>query len=146
MKKAVIFLIVAVILGSCTGTGERVRERAKHEILAMEKEFQQMVREKGVKEAFLFFADENATLIRGGKLITGKNKIREWFDKTSGVKLELFWKPDFVEASVSGDMGYTYGQYSYIITDTAGIRKEGTGVFHTIWKRQPDGSWKYVWD
>ena len=20
------------------------------------------------------------------------------------------------------------------------------GVFHTVWKRQPDGSWKFVWD
>mgnify|MGYP001005633627 CR=1 FL=1 len=112
MKEAVIFLILAVVLGSCTGNGERRRNQAKNEILAVEKEFQQMVRDKGVKEAFLWFADEDATLIRGGKLITGKNKIREYFDHSSGAKLELFWKPDFVDVSSSGDLGYTYGKYT----------------------------------
>jgi len=146
MKKALIFLILAVVLGSCSGSGERRRNQAKNEILAVEKEFQQMVRDKGVNEAFLWFADEDATLIRGGKLIAGKNKIREYFDHTSGVKLELFWKPDLVDASSSGDLGYTYGKYTYVITDSTGTRKEGKGIFHTIWKRQPDGTWKYVWD
>jgi ketosteroid isomerase-like protein len=28
----------------------------------------------------------------------------------------------------------------------AGEVGEYQGVFHTVWKRQPDGTWKYVWD
>jgi len=43
-------------------------------------------------------------------------------------------------------MGYTYGKYIWSSTDPAGKPITFNGIFHTVWKKQPDGSWKYVWD
>jgi hypothetical protein len=43
-------------------------------------------------------------------------------------------------------MAYTYGQHTFEATDDSGGIIEDTGIFHTVWKRQPDGQWRYVWD
>jgi ketosteroid isomerase-like protein len=126
------FLIAMVVAGCSGGVKEDQKTLAKKEILEAEKAFQQMAREKGLRDAFVFYADENA--------------IQAWYDKRSGSKMELNWTPDFVEVSSSGDLGYTYGRYLMVITDSNGVRKEGKGIFHTVWKKQPDGTWKYVWD
>jgi ketosteroid isomerase-like protein len=43
-------------------------------------------------------------------------------------------------------MAYTYGKYIWKIKETDSTFVEYKGVFHTVWKRQKDNSWKYVWD
>jgi len=140
-------LLIIIVLSGCAGeTAEDLKTRAKQEILQTEKAFQQMAREKGLREAFVFYADENAAIIRGERIIKGKKAIQSWYDKRSGTKMELNWTPDFVDVSGSCDLGYTYGRYVFVVTDSAGARKEGKGIFHTVWKKQPDGTWKYVWD
>jgi len=51
-----------------------------------------------------------------------------------------------VDASINGDMGYTYGKYPWSSADSTGKPIIFNGVFHIECKKQPDGSWKYVWD
>jgi len=49
------------------------------------------------------------------------------------------------EAQVSGDLGFARGTYTLSMTPKAGgetISAMPDGKFLTIWKRQPDGSWK----
>jgi ketosteroid isomerase-like protein len=43
-------------------------------------------------------------------------------------------------------MAYTYGKYTWRSKDTANQNASFSGIFHTVWKRQADGTWKYVWD
>jgi ketosteroid isomerase-like protein len=52
----------------------------------------------------------------------------------------------FVDVAASGDLAYTYGQYTISSKDENGKEITKSGVFHTVWKQQSDGSWKYVWD
>ncbi|MGC4034817.1 MAG: nuclear transport factor 2 family protein [Chitinophagaceae bacterium] len=135
------------ILVSCSNNQTGLREKSKTEIAAAEKEFEKMAAEKGIAEAFETFADTNATIKRqNDTLITGKKNIRNYYNadfyKTASVK----WSPDFVDASESGDMGYTFGKYTWQSKDSTGKTNEYHGIFHTVWKKQNDGSWKYVWD
>ncbi|MBK8952189.1 MAG: hypothetical protein IPM85_07810 [Chitinophagaceae bacterium] len=120
---------------------------AQQEITKAENDFEEMAAEKGIAEAFWFFADSNAVIKRGNdSLIMGKEGIRNYYAaphfKTASVK----WSPDFVEASADGTMGYTYGKYIWQSKDTTGKLTESKGLFHTVWKKQTDRSWKYVWD
>ena len=136
-----------VLLTGCQGSMENDHKaRAKEEILKAEKAFEAMVREKGIREAFLFYADTNAAILRGEELIAGKDAIRDWYNSRPATNMQLSWSPDYVDASAAGDMGYTYGRYTFTVSDSAGFSREGKGVFHTVWKRQKDGSWKFVWD
>jgi ketosteroid isomerase-like protein len=43
--------------------------------------------------------------------------------------------------SQSGDLGYTYG--TYLMKDGA---SEVRGTYVTVWRKRPDGRWKYVLD
>lgn len=56
----------------------------------------------------------------------------------------IHWKPLRADVSDSGDLGYTWGAAE------SGPTKDGPfkpyGIYVTIWKRQPDGKWKFVYD
>ena len=120
----------------------------KQEIFKTESDFARMALEKGIEPAFLAFAAEDAVLMRNNQIIRGRDEIREWFAKrpSNPSKTKLEWKPDFVEVSASGDLGYTYGAYILTAIDSTGAAQTQTGIFHTVWKRQADGTWRFVWD
>ena len=54
------------------------------------------------------------------------------------------WKPLRADVAASGDLGYTWG------VAESGPGKTGPfkpyGIYVTIWKRQTDGKWKFVYD
>lgn len=86
--------------------------------------------------------------MRNNILIKGKDAINNSFgnqDPGPG-KVELAWEPDFVDVSGSGDLGYTYGKYTYSVTDSSGAVKLDSGIFPTVWKRQANSEWRFVWD
>ncbi len=141
-------ILVVLLLVSCNTSGEKADvDKWKKEIIQTEEDFARMADEKGIPEAFLFYADEDAVLLRGDKLIKGKKGIAENYkERKNNNNVSLSWKPSFVEVSAAGDLGYTYGEYKYTVIDSAGEKKTSIGIFHTVWKRQEDGSWKYVWD
>ena len=110
--------------------------------------FAEMASKEGIPVAFEAFASEEAVLMRNNKLVIGKTELKRYFEtqKASLNDVKLSWKPDFVDVSTSGDLGYTYGQYKLTYKDSIGVIQESTGIFHTVWKRQLDNSWKFVWD
>ncbi|MBI1768844.1 MAG: nuclear transport factor 2 family protein [Bacteroidetes bacterium] len=140
MKKLV--FIPIIILASCI-SGKDSSEKSKAEIIQAEKDFAQSAKEKGIADAFYAFADDSAVIKRGNRIIKGKNAIKEFYEKqpSSG---ELQWSPDFAE--VSGDLGYTYGPFTFSEKDSTGKVNEFKGIFHTVWKKQKDGTWKFVFD
>jgi ketosteroid isomerase-like protein len=145
-KLSLSFLALLVLL-SCSQNQTGLREKSKVEIATAEKDFEKMAAEKGIAEAFAFFADSNATIKRqNDTLIKGKENIRHFYSGDFFKNASVKWSPDFIDAAASGDMGYTYGKYVWQSKDSSGKPEEFTGVFHTVWKRQSDGSWKYVWD
>ena len=145
MKNISLFILLFLfILPSCQNNIPT--EELRKEILNTEKEFVEMVKEEGVAKAFESFAAEDAVLNRNDTLIVGKEDIKEYFKNQVLTDVELEWTPDFVDVSASGDMAYTYGNYSFTAKDTSGRAIKGRGVFHNVWKKQEDGSWKFVWD
>jgi ketosteroid isomerase-like protein len=135
------------MIASCGNNETFSIEKSKTEIAQAEKDFEKMAEEKGIAEAFYYFADSSAVIKRqNDTLIKGKDNIRNFyaadFYKTASVK----WSPDFVDASEKGDLGYTFGKYTWQSKDSSGKLEEFSGVFHTVWKKQKDSTWKYVWD
>lgn len=149
MNKALLLLPALLLSASCgrnTQTGSI--EKWKQEVIQAEHDFARMAADSGIQAAFLKFAAYNAVLMRGNKLVIGRDEIISFFAKQpiDDSSVSLAWEPDFVEVSGSGDLAYTYGKYIYTYTDSGGEKQESTGIFHTVWKRQPDGSWRFVWD
>jgi len=135
------------ILNSCTQTANQVDiEKWKSEIVTVEKEFNDMAQAEGLAKAFHFYAAPDGVIRRGKKVIQGKEAIKQRYEKNVKPNETLTWKPTFVDVSSSGDLAYTYGDYIFTSVDTLGNSKESKGIFHTVWKRQEDGNWRFVWD
>lgn len=119
---------------------------AKEEIRATEEAFAQMAASEGLSAAFARYADTSAVLNRGTYLIHGRDSIRQFYRSPRYQNVKLQWSPDFIEVSSSADLGYTYGRYTFTAPDSTGNPVSSNGYFHTVWKRQSDGSWLFVWD
>ncbi|MCR9252171.1 MAG: hypothetical protein NXI20_17220 [bacterium] len=141
-----IILTVIVCIGCQSNSGSV--EQWKQEIYETELAFSRLSEKEGIEKAFLAYAAEDAVIKRKGKLVISRDSLKSYFknsNPSTGTEV-LTWEPDFVDVSNSGDLGYTYGKFIYSLTDSAGNVTENTGYFHTVWKRQKDGAWKFVWD
>jgi ketosteroid isomerase-like protein len=139
-------IIILFVLSCQSERNDNLIEKYKNEILNAEMAFAKLAKEKGLKVAFIAYASEGAVLQRGNKLIKGKKEIEEYYENFKYPNARLEWKPDFIDVSDSGDLGYTYGQYKFEASDESGEVIKDTGAFHTVLKRQPNGDWRYVWD
>lgn len=149
MRLIICMLVLASLLVGCgnNSSGGDQKKQAIEAIQKAEADFAKMAAEKGIAEAFWFYADSNAVIKRErDTLIHGRDAIRNYYSAAHYTGATVTWSPDFTDASDQGDVGYTYGKYNWQAKDSTGNVTEFKGVFHTVWKKQPDGSWKYVWD
>lgn len=145
MKVLLSIISVALITSSCNKPANK--ESIKSEIYQAEKAFEKMASEKSIAEAFYYFAAEDAVIKReNDTLITGKNNIKTYYEKRNNSNATVNWTPDYINVSDCGTLGYTYGKYIWKIKDKEGKVTEFKGIFHTVWKKQKDNTWKYVWD
>lgn len=149
MKKIILTVITIAFLG-CNKKEVVAKldlEPIKKEVLKAEEDFKTMAQTKGIPEAFYTFADSNAVIKReNDSLIMGKENIKLYYSDQKYQSAKVNWTPSYVAVSNDGTMGYTYGNYVWSIKDFQGKEREFKGVFHTVWKKQSDGSWKYTWD
>lgn len=146
-KTKALFIVSSLfLLYACNGNKTN-RDINLQEIEKTEKDFKTSIARLGVAEAFFLYADSNAVILRANdSLIKGKSAIRDYYSMPQFKGASVNWTPDFTEVSASGDMAYSYGKYVWLLKDTTGKENEYKGLYHTIWKKQSDGSWKYVWD
>jgi ketosteroid isomerase-like protein len=94
---------------------------------------------RGAKAAFLAFAADEAIVFGGGAQINqGREAIGTGFDDFPADAV-LEWTPIAADIATSGDLGCTVGE----ATITA---RHYFSKYLTVWKRQPDGTWKFVAD
>lgn len=106
-------------------------------IVAAERAFAADAPVLGLTASFNKWAVPDAVMIAGGQVQT----VREVFPPDvprPADEIRLEWWPNFAGIAFGGDMGFT----------TGGVAVNGrrTGHYFTIWKRQPDGSWRWVYD
>ena len=103
------------------------------------------VQKRGLDAWVSAFAPDGAQLPTGAPLTVGHAAIRELMQSAfADPSFRLRWSP--TRADVSGDLGYTIGTF-----ESTRAGKEGTtivtrGKYLTVWKRQPDGTWKVIAD
>ncbi len=147
MTTIVLLLGLSFFINSCSKNSiENNNKDTKAIIIQTEKEFAEMAKQKDVAEAFLYYAAEDAVLFRNNTLIKGKKAIKDYFEKQTLKDIKIEWKPDYVDVANSGDLAYTYGHFTFSGIKPDGQSIKADGIFHTIWKKQKNGKWKFVWD
>ncbi|QRM29450.1 DUF4440 domain-containing protein [Microvirga sp. VF16] len=111
------------------------------QLIEVDLAFNAMAQREGTGKAFIAFAADAPVLIRPGSMpLLGRSAFVEAFSQVTGSALS--WEPLTAEIAASQDLGYTFGRYRI----REGGETKAHGVYVSIWKKQADGSWKFVLD
>ena len=140
--------LICLFLLSCNNKDaiKRNQEAAKQEIIKTEKAFEKLAGEEGLIIAFTHYGASDAVINRNDSIHSGLAAIASFYSRPTKGSIQLSWTPDYTDVSESCDLGYTYGKYVFRLTDSTGKTNEFKGIFHTVWKKQKDGTWRFVWD
>jgi ketosteroid isomerase-like protein len=134
MKSLFVVAAASVLLTACAGTASR---SGADGVIALDRAFARMSVEKGTRAAFAqFTAPDVLNLPPNAPITRSQADVLRRFDNLA--PNVLTWAAQ--GGDQSGDLGYTYGEWS--IRRGVGGAVLSKGKYLTVWKRQPDGSWK----
>ena len=146
--------IAAALLGGlalgCASSGPdqgaAAVETEKAALIRIDTEFSKMAQERGLAEAFATYAAPDATMMpMNQNPVLGRELIRGQFaDMPQETK--LLWKPFAADVAKSGDLGYTLGTYELHTREADGRPVTRYGKYCSVWRKQADGTWKWVVD
>lgn len=113
-------------------------------MVTTEQAFSKTAEEQGTREAFLKFIADDGILFRP-RAVKGKQWLLDHPVPPSTKRTLLAWQPSFADVSYSGDLGYTTGPWEFK-DDIKNQTPSAYGDFVTVWRKQQDGSWKFVVD
>ncbi len=122
-------------------------QSALQEMVKTEQAFSKMAEEKNARDAFMAFIADDGLLFRPGA-VNGKKWMIEHPvppPKETDKKPLLAWQPAFAGMAASGDMGFTTGPWE-AKGDIKDEKPQAYGHFVTVWKKQANGSWRFVVD
>jgi len=85
---------------------------------------------------------EHGVLYRRQGLVAGPAAVRETMAKPLA-EATVLWEPVASGINPAGTLGFTVGRARWM---GRGNEPVGAGSYVTIWQRQPDGTWKWVFD
>jgi ketosteroid isomerase-like protein len=114
---------------------------ARDDLMRVDADFSSMSETRGAAAAFAAYAAPDAIVLAEYPRRRGLDAVRAQFSAAPPAS-RLTWKPAVADVARSGDLGYTVGTYE--LRSPGGLVR--TGKYMTVWKKQPDGSWKFVAD
>jgi ketosteroid isomerase-like protein len=114
------------------------------QMVQTEQAFSRMAAEQNTRAAFLAFIADDGLLFRP-TAVNGKQWLRDHPAPPSDKHPLLAWQPAFAGMAAAGDLGFTTGPWEFK-QDVKAEKAAAYGHFVTLWKKQPDGTWKFVVD
>ena len=140
MSKSLTLFLALLSIAPAIGAEDNSAVPVLRDVVESERKFAHTCLEHGIRESFLqFFADDS--IIFAPAPTNGKAFYAKYEDKGR----RLIWQPIFATVSNSGELGVTTGPWE--------LKKSATeetplafGQFVSIWRKQPDNSWKVIVD
>jgi len=133
---AVLFLFSAVAFA---------QSGVEEQLLKADRDFNKATQEKRL-DGWMESWDDNGVMDRAVPVV-GKDAIRkelaqEWADAS----IRLSWEPTEAHAFPNGKKGYTRGNWTLTQNGPDGKPMKLTGEYLTIWRLNPAGQWRIIWD
>jgi len=147
MKLLLTFLFSLLLMGTgmnFLNAQEKIDEAAL--LMQLDRDFDKATAEKGVDGWIEYFAPNGSMLSDTSKPTMGIADIRSEMEPAlKDPNFTLRWHPTKAEMMIPGVLGYTVGRWERTRKTKEGeIKKIGT--YTSVWKKQPNGSWKIVLD
>lgn len=136
---------LAILLSALAAVGSRqappLLSPALATLVETERAFARMSVAQGRREAFLAFFGDDALFFTPAP-VNARQVIHTW---PAPGPFKLDWEPRFGDVAQAGDLGYTTGPF---VRTSPGAEAKvlATGWYFTVWKKQPDDTWKVAID
>lgn len=139
MKNILSIIYLLTLLVSCS---EKKLNADPQVLMEADLAFSDYSVQHGFQKAFVEFAHDSVVLLKPNQMpIVGKQSLVESYSGRTDSNLVLTWKPAKALIAESGELGYTYGFWTFVASsDTS------HGTYLTIWKKNSDGQWKFIAD
>lgn len=108
------------------------------QLLELERQLSRQAQTDGLGGALASVIDPNdGMVIRPGVTYSSAEEISRGLAPPAGAG-PMYWQPDRVHVSRSGDMGMTSGRYVQVITGSEAQQ----GRYVVVWRRDSSGDWK----
>ncbi|HXB40465.1 MAG TPA: hypothetical protein VNZ49_07970 [Bacteroidia bacterium] len=136
MKK---FALLYFLFAACSP--EDLSRKATEEIMATDKAMSKTASEIGFNHALLHYSGDGFVKFNNNAYpIIGKLAFAEKIMAKKEIT-SLTWEPVEAEASSSGDLGFSWGNWKYVTPDTTYY-----GNYFSAWKKIKSGAWALVLD
>lgn len=134
MRRLMLLLIPVLCAAACA----TIKPAKVDDVVAAERAFAAYCYEHGIKASFLKFSAEDAIVLAPGPA-NARATYSARPDPPANADLpKLVWWPLFAGVARSSDLGFTTGPYEF--------GGERGGFYFTVWRKQPDGGWKWIFD
>jgi len=152
-------LVVVLVLAMASALAEaqksRPHSRARREdpadaataaLLQVDRDFAKAAVAKNIDD-FMSYIAEDVHFYAAGVMRTGRLPFREgWAKGFADPNWSITLAPLYAEAAHSADLGYTTGSFEIHDKSSDGTPVMRKGSYVTIWRKQPDGTWKVALD
>lgn len=112
-------------------------------VLDADRAFARKAKEVGLAAAFKLFAADTVVMFSTATPEMTPDQVAALFPPG----FDIDWAPEGGAISDDGTLGYTWGKARYSATKPDGtVTDLGPTRYVTIWRRQKDGSWKFIGD
>jgi ketosteroid isomerase-like protein len=98
----------------------------------------------GTAAAFGNAVAADGVVFGGPEIVFGPTAVRDLFESQRGTSLS--WQPIYARAAASGDLGFSIGESVATARGQSGAAVQRFGKYLTIWRKEPNGDWKFVVD
>ena len=139
MKRSFLPLLVILVLFSCS----EKKPAADPQVLKnADIAFSDYSVVHGLQKAFIEFAHDSVVLLKPNRMpIVGKLSLIKFYEGKSDSGVVLTWNPENAVIAESGELGYTYGFWTFITQ-----KDTSRGTYLTVWKKNSNGQWKFIAD
>ena len=139
MKTTFLLACIFLLLFSCS---EKKPVSDPQVLMDADRTFSNYSIQHGYQAAFIEFAHDSVVLLKDNQMpVEGKQSLIKSYEGKSDSNLSLTWEPARARIAASGEMGYTYGFWTFVAQgDTT------HGTYLTVWKKDARGQWKFIAD
>ncbi len=120
-------------------------DQTRLQLRSADSSFSDLSYRMGVAYAFANTVAPDGVVFGDPQLLIGPVAIEEYLSVRAG-QSSLVWQPVFAWVAASRDLGFTVGESTSTGRGASGAAVQRMGKYLTVWKRQSDGTWKFVID
>ena len=139
MKNLLALLVFCLGAGSAAVDAQAEPNTLEDELRSIEIAFARTMAARDFT-AFQAFLAPDTIFFAGDRVLRGSDAVAAaWKPFFDGPQAPFSWTPATVAVQDGGELGLTSGP----VFDANGSR---SGTFNSIWRREPDGRWKIIFD